>query len=225
MADAIGQALPLAVGVALSPIPIVAVVLMLGTPRASANGLAFLAGWILGLAGAGALFLAISGGADPGEQGAPADWVSILKIAAGLVLLRVAARQWRGRPRTGEPAEMPAWMQRVDSITSAKALGLAIVLSALNPKNLLLVIAAAAGIAQSGASTGAEAVALAVFVAVATIGVGAPVAIYFALGERSKQVLDELKDWMSHNNAAIVTVICLVIAAKLFGDALSALAG
>jgi|GEM_PF-3416371 hypothetical protein len=32
MGEAIGQALPLAVGVALSPIPIVGVVLMLATP-------------------------------------------------------------------------------------------------------------------------------------------------------------------------------------------------
>ena len=46
MADAIGQVLSLGVGVALSPVPIIAVVLMLGTPRARVNGPAFLLGWV-----------------------------------------------------------------------------------------------------------------------------------------------------------------------------------
>ena len=46
MGQAIGQVLPPAVGVGLSPIPIVAVIVMLVTPRARVNGPAFLgAGW------------------------------------------------------------------------------------------------------------------------------------------------------------------------------------
>jgi hypothetical protein len=59
---------------------------------------------------------------------------------------------------------------------------------------------------------------------IGTLGTGTPVVLYFALGERSKQVLDELKDWMAQHNAAIMTVICLIIAAKLIGDAISGLA-
>ena len=42
MGQAIGEVLPLAVGVALSPLPIVAVVLMLVTVRAKVNGPAFI---------------------------------------------------------------------------------------------------------------------------------------------------------------------------------------
>ena len=61
------------------------------------------------------------------------------------------------------------------------------------------------------------------FVAVATIGPGAPVAIYFAMGERSKAILDELRSWMAQNNAAIMAVICLLIAAKLIGDGITGL--
>jgi hypothetical protein len=61
MGEAIGQLLPFAVGVAVSPMPIVAVVLMLVTPRARTNGPAFLLGWIVGIALAGAVLLAIAG--------------------------------------------------------------------------------------------------------------------------------------------------------------------
>jgi threonine/homoserine/homoserine lactone efflux protein len=221
MGEAIGQVLSLGVGVALSPIPIIGVVLMLATPRARSNGPAFVLGWIVGLAAAGAIVLVLSSGADASESGEPADWVSVLKIVLGVLLLGVALKQWRGRPRPGEEASMPKWMLTIDRFEPPKAAGLAVLLSAVNPKNLLLVVAAAAAISQTGASTGSQAVALAVFVLIGTLGPGAPVAIYFALGKRSKRILDELKEWMSHNNAAIMAVICLVIAAKLIGDGIA----
>ena len=51
------------------------------------------------------------------------------------------------------------------------------------------------------------------------------VVIYFAIGNRSEKVLAGLKDWMSAHNAVIMTVLCLVIAAKLIGDGISGLAG
>jgi threonine/homoserine/homoserine lactone efflux protein len=194
---------------------------MLATPRARTNGLAFLAGWVAGLAVAGVVVLLISSGAEASESGAPADWVNWLKIILGVLLLGLALKQWRGRPRAGEEAAMPGWMKAIDTFGAPKAAGLAVVLSAVNPKNLLLVVAAAAAIAQTGVGGGKQAVALAVFVVIGTIGPGAPVAIYFAMGERSKHLLDELRAWMAHNNAAIMAVICLVIAAKLIGDGIS----
>ncbi|HMI71204.1 MAG TPA: GAP family protein, partial [Solirubrobacteraceae bacterium] len=64
MAQAIGQVLSLGVGVALSPVPIIAVVLMLGTPRARTNGPAFLVGWILGLGLIGTIALLAASGGD-----------------------------------------------------------------------------------------------------------------------------------------------------------------
>jgi Sap, sulfolipid-1-addressing protein len=97
MGQAIGGSLALAVGIAISPIPIIAVVLMLTTPRARANGPAFLAGWLLGLG------------------------------------------------------------------------------------------------------------------------------IVGAMGERSQEMLTKLKDWLGRNNAVIMSILCLIIGAKLIGDAISGL--
>jgi len=220
MGEAIGEVLPLAIGVSLSPIPIVGVVLMLGTPRARVNGPAFLLGWIVGMAAVGTVVLLISGGVDVSSGGQPSDGVSVAKLAIGLLLLGVARRQWRGRPRGGEEAALPEWMQAVDHFRAPRAAGLGLLLSAVNPKNLLLVVAAAAAIAGTGAPADEQAVAFAIFVVLGTIGPAAPVAAYFAMGERSKHLLDELRVWMSQNNAAIMSVICLLIAAKLIGDAI-----
>lgn len=213
--------LSLGVGVALSPIPIIGVVLMLATPRARQNGPAFVLGWVFGLAAAGAIILLVAGGAEAGESGGPADWVSALKVILGALLLVIAHRRWRGRPGEGEEAAMPSWMRTVDQVRAPKAAGLAVLLSAVNPKNLLLVIGAATAISQTGTSAGEQAVALAVFVAIGTLGPGTPVAIYFAMGQRSKRMLDELRAWMARNDAVIMAVLCLVIGAKLIGDGIS----
>jgi threonine/homoserine/homoserine lactone efflux protein len=223
MGDAIGQILPLGVGVALSPVPIVAVVLMLGTPRARLNGPAFLLGWMAGLATAGTVVLLLSSGASASEAGQPATWVSILKLALGALLVLVALRQWRGRPRDEAEPEMPKWMQAIDAFRTPKAAGAGLLLSAVNPKNLLLTVAAAAAIAQTGIDAGQQAIALAVFVLVGTLGPGIPVAIYFGMGSRAVHVLDELKTWMARHNAAIMAVLCLVIGAKLIGDGITGL--
>jgi threonine/homoserine/homoserine lactone efflux protein len=224
MADAIGQVLSLGVGVAISPIPIIAVVLMLATPHGRVNGPAFLGGWLLGLAAVGTVVLVASNGADPTDaDDAPATWASWLKIALGLLLVSVAVKEWRGRPRGDEEGTLPKWMRSIDTFTPGRAVAMGVALSAINPKNLLLTVGAAAAISQAGASTGADAVALAVFVVIGTLGPAAPVLISLFVGAKARTILDELKVWMGTHNAAIMAVLCLVIGAKLAGDGISGL--
>ena len=225
MGQAIGQVLSFGVGVALSPVPIIAVVLMLASPTGRGNGLAFLAGWVLGIAVLGTFVLLVASGASASKHGTPATWVSILKLVLGALLLLLAVRQWRGRPRGDGQPELPAWMQKIDTFTAVRSAGIGVALAAVNPKNLLLVVGAAAAIAQTGASTGSQAIALLVFIILATLGVGAPVGIYYLTGERATRILGELHDWMARENSTIMAVICLIIGAKLIGDAVSALAG
>jgi len=225
MGEAIGQVLSLGVGVALSPIPIIAVVLMLATPRGARNGPAFLVGWILGLGTVGTIVLLVSSGASASDDGSPATWASILKLVLGLALLALAVKQWHGRPRGDREAALPRWMSTIDAFTPARSVAMGVALSAINPKNLILTAGAAAAIASTGAATGDQAVALAVFVVLGTLGPGIPVAIFFLMGDRAHEILDGLKAWMAKENVVIMAVLCLIIAAKLIGDAISGLAG
>jgi Sap, sulfolipid-1-addressing protein len=226
MGEAIGQILTLGVGVALSPVPIIALVLMLGTPRARRNGPAFLLGWLVGLVLVGTVVLLISSGADANTKGAPATWVGVLKLVLGALLLAFAAHTWRSRP-TGEDrgAGLPAWMSAVDSFTAPRSLGMGVALAAVNPKNLTLTVAGAAAIAQTGVGGGEQALALAIFVVLGTLGPGAPLAIYFVLGDRAPKLLDALKGWLATNNATIMAILCLLIATKLIGDGITTLSG
>ena len=98
-----------------------------------------------------------------------------------------------------------------------------VVVTGLNPKNLLLVIAGAAAVASAGATAGEEAVAWAIFTLIAIVGVATPVVISFAMGDRSDELLRRLRAWMAHNNGVIMAVILLLIGVKLLGDGIAGL--
>ena len=119
--------------------------------------------------------------------------------------------------------KMPRWMAALDQTSPRQAAAAGVALSALNPKNLLLGVLGAAAIARSSGSADQQAVAYATFVLIATIGVGAPVVIFLALGERSRALLDALRRWMARNNAVLVALLLLVVGVKLIGDGISQL--
>ena len=104
---------------------------------------------------------------------------------------------------------------------SAKAGGAGFALSALNPKNVLLTVAAVAEIAEVGLPASQQIGVLLVFVLIASAGVLTPLVLSVALGERSRELLDGLRGWMARYNAVIMAVLFLLIGAKLIGDAIS----
>lgn len=224
MGQAIGDILALAIGVAISPVPIIAVVLMLGTPKARANGPAFAVGWLAGLTIVGAIVLLLASGNAATETGEPATWASALELVFGILFLLMAARIWRTRPKPGQEARVPTWMQAIDGFTAGKSLGAGALLSGLNPKNLALTIAAATAIAQTEVSSAEQAVALAVFVVLGSLTILVPVVVYFATGARAEEILDGLKRFMEAHNAAMMTVLLLVLGAKLIGAAIAGFA-
>jgi hypothetical protein len=218
----IGDILPMALGVAISPVPIIAVILMLFSARARSNGPAFLAGWVLGLAVVGVVVLAIAGAAGAEDDAEPSTVASVVKLLLGLLLLLLAVRQWRSRPEPGQEAELPKWMRAVDSFTAGRAFGLG-GLSAVNPKNLALAIAAATTIAQAGLSGGASAAALAVFVVLASASIAVPVVFYLLGGSGAKATLDGWKAWLGANNPTVMTVLLAVLGTVLLGKGIGGL--
>jgi threonine/homoserine/homoserine lactone efflux protein len=219
--QAIGDLLPSAVGVALSPVPIIAVILMLGTPTARTNGPAFGLGWVVGLVVVSIVVVLAASGADTSSDTSTA--VDVIKLLLGALFLVMAAGQWRKRPQAGQPAEMPRWMQAVDTLSPRASFGLGAALSGANPKNLALTLAAAASIAQAGLSGGGTTVAIAIFVIIGSISVVGPVVFYMASTERAEAPLAAIKDFMSDHNAVIMMIVLLVLGAKLLGQGIAGL--
>lgn len=223
MWSAFGESLPSAVGIAISPIPIVLVILMLVSVRARANGPAFLVGWLVGVAAVSGVAFVLAEAADAGADPDVSDGIDIAQLFVAALFFALAAKQWRGRPRPGEEPEQPKLFAAVDGMGAAKACALAFVACVANPKNLPLAASAGAGIAQAGATGGAAAGALLLFVLVASVSVAAPVVVYFALGDRAPAILAEWKSWLIANNATVMMVLFGVLGAKAFGTALGVL--
>jgi hypothetical protein len=218
MGAAIGQIIANAVGVAISPIPIIAVILMLLSRSAARNSVAFVLGWLVGLAAVASVVLAA--GIETSADG-DADAGGVVQLVVGALFLGLAAKQWRSRPRPGAEPEMPGWMTAIDSLGVAKAFALGLAVTVPNPKNAGLTIAAAVDIGGAGLGAGQEAVVVAVYILLASVSVIAPVAFYLAAGDRAAPTLGVMKEWLTANSATVMTVLFTVLGAKVLGNGIA----
>ncbi len=222
MNDVIGQLLPLGVGIAISPIPVIATILMLLAPKAKGTSVGFLLGWVSGIVVATTIFVVVAETAGLDDSSSSSSNSSV-KVVLGVLLLVVAARQWRKRPAPGETAKLPKWMSAIDSFTFAKATALGFLLSAVNPKNLLMCVAAGTAIGGASLATGETVVAIAVFTAIGACTVAIPVIGYLVAKDRMTRPLEELRVWLEAHNAAVMSVLLLVIGVMLIGKGIGGL--
>jgi len=219
----IGALIPLGVGVAVSPVAVVAAILLLHAPRGRVAGAVYVAGWILGLAVAVGLVTFVEGALGIGTTDGRGRVADLVLLAVGLVLLALAWRKWQGRPAPGEDEPTPGWMRAFDSVTSVRALGLGLLLSGLKPKNLALSFAAATVIAEATLSAPESVAAALVYVGLGSATVAAPLVATVVLGDRAVPVLGRWRDRLVANNATIMSVLLLVFGAILVGKGVSGL--
>jgi hypothetical protein len=220
MGQGISEVLTFAVGVAISPVPIIAVTLMLFSQRARVNGPAFLIGWVVALAIVSGVVYVLSDQANAATDSTATDTIAWGKVVLGVLFLLLAARNWRHRPAPGAQPEMPKWMGGIDALKPGKALGLGLLLAGVNPKNLILAAAAGAGVAGLGLSTGDAVGSLVVFVVVASLTIAGPVVYYLVGGAGAKARLDDMKNWLAAHNDAVMAVLFLVFGVNLIAKAL-----
>jgi hypothetical protein len=225
VSEGIGAVLTFAIGVAISPVPIIAVILMLFSARARVNGLLFLLGWAVALGVVSGVAYALSDAGDVATDSTAADSVAWGKIVIGVLFLLLALRQWRSRPAPDAAPVMPRWMAGIDSFAPGKAFTIALLLAGVNPKNLLLSLSAGAALAQTGVSSTDALVSVIVYVIVGSITILAPVVYHLVGGDKARTALDSMKAWLTVHNAAVMMVLFLVFGAKLIADGLPALGG
>jgi hypothetical protein len=222
MLQALGDILPTAVGVSISPLPIIGLILLLISPRSSASTLAFVIGWIAAISVALALFTFLSS-LGFGQHAGPRPVVGAAKLIVGLVLLYLAYREWRARPLPGETGTLPHWLSAVQNMSPLPATGMGFAVYAANPKNLTLGIAAGVALGAEPLSLGPSVIVAIFYVLVASSTVVVPTFAYFAAPERIRPWLDELRQWLAQHNAAMMAVLLAVIGANMFGKGLSSL--
>ena len=92
---------------------------------------------------------------------------------------------------------------------------LGVLLAGVNPKNLMLALAAGTGLAALSLSTAQAVGSLLAFVVVASLTIAAPVVYYLFGGAKAKDRLTELKTWLAVHNDAVMTVLFLVLGVDL----------
>ena len=102
-------------------------------------------------------------------------------------------------------------MQSVATFTPVRSATTAILIAAVKPKNLLLTIGAATAIAETGAGTGQQASALAIFGMIGTLGPGIPVAIYLLIARPSRAHPRRHARVDDAGNTTIIIVLCLIV--------------
>ncbi|WP_342024992.1 GAP family protein [Arthrobacter citreus] len=217
MTVVIGEILPLALGIAISPIPVIAAILMLLSPQARGTSIGFLIGWLLGIVVAVVVFTLLSSIIHQGDSDESKPIAGIIKILLGAGLLFLAVKQWRSRPAEGDEPAMPKWMSAIDTMTPVRGLALGVALSGLNPKNLLMGVGAGLSIGSAALGSGQVTVTVIIYTIIASVTVAGPVIAYLAASARMASPLESLRTWLLHNNATVMTVLLLVIGVVMIG--------
>ncbi|WP_048424401.1 GAP family protein [Mycolicibacterium obuense] len=203
----LAELVPLGLVVALSPLTIIPAVLVLQTPRPRPTGLAFLLGWIVGLAALTSVFLELSN-LIGGIGTKPPGWASWLRIVVGAALIALGVYRWINRAKS---EHMPGWMTRMSSLTPPKAAATALALTVVNPKVLFLCAAAGLAIGSAGIDVPTVWIAEAWYVLVAGCTVALPVLAYAVSGQRLDPALARVRAWLERQHAALVAAIFIVI--------------
>ena len=220
MLQAIAESLPIAFGLVLATLPLMAVPLTLVSRGAVRELGGFLAGYGAGLVGLGGAVM-LSADLLSFASADAAGWTRWLRLLLGGALLVLAWRKWHGRPRPGDAQVAPGWVKLLDNLGPRGAAGLGVALVVLNPKNAVLVASGGLAIAAATPVLAAQAAALLVFAAVAMLAVASPFVLWLIRGERMRAPLGRLRDLLVRYDALILTAVLgglgLVIILKSLG--------
>jgi threonine/homoserine/homoserine lactone efflux protein len=225
MGSLLGSLLPLAFGVALSPIGVIAIIVVLFTRRPVLNGICFDMGWLAAIAIIFTITYLITRSLTVEKPSNPPQWVGVVHIVIGIVLVLAAAWVWwRGQEQVRRAAEahrraelvnaapqLPGWMKSVPSYRAVRCLLLGFVLCAINPVDASCILGAAVDVRVSDAPTSTKVIAVAIFTLIAVSTVALPVAYVAVRGASAARLLERMRDWIGRYNGAITAGFFVLI--------------
>jgi hypothetical protein len=215
----LAKLIPLALIIALSPITVIPAVLVMHAPRPRPASLAFLGGWLLGLAALTAVFIGASDLLGDLHK-APPTWASWVRVALGTALIAFGMFRWLTRHRQ---SDTPRWMRPFAKLTPVRAGLTGVALAPLRPE--VVIVSATAGliIGTGGFGVAGGWISGAAFVAISASTVAIPILAYIGAGGRLDDQLTRLKDWMEQNHAALEGAIMVVIGLLVLYNGIHAL--
>lgn len=216
MLHLLADLMTIGIGVAISPLAIVAVILMATSGKGRTNGTAFVLGcYVFAVVFVGAFVLLgrSAGAEDPGSEANVT--VDVVEIVLGVGLLVLAVLQWRSRNHKGTPK----WMSAVDGMTFWQAfLGGVLISGPLSPKDLPLLIAAGGRISQARLPAEEITAVILIFAFIGILGVLIPWVISVVSPHKVEARLSGVRDWLIANHAVIMMILFLILGVKLISS-------
>lgn len=222
MNSVIGVALPSALGVAISPVAIIAVIVAFASPRKPGSVLGFLVGWLLGSA---AVVVAVELLASIIPA---ADWnmapviAGVVLIVLGALLILMATGQLRTRPGPGELDKMPNWVASVGAMTMGRAFVVGLLDVVANPKNLLLLIAGGLVIGVGALPLVPLIITIAIYVVIAALSLLIVVVANLVAADKVVEPSETVRAWLVAHNSAVLAVVMFIVGVVLIGQGISA---
>ena len=219
MLELIAELVPQAIGLAASPLPLIAVLVMILSPDGRGRSIGFAVGRVLAVLATAA---AVAGVSELVTQGAGGTRVgAVIRLVLGVVLVLLSISKLRSRPRGSDEPKTPGWMQSLDGMPPAKALGTGLLVTVINPKELIFGIAAGVVIGSSTLPAGMVSAALLIYTAIATITVVVPVVAYLLVGARVRGMLEPVRTWLVRYYNVIIAAVLAIIGAVMIGKGLA----
>jgi threonine/homoserine/homoserine lactone efflux protein len=198
-----------ALGIAVSPLPVLFAIALLGTSSPTRNALAFISGEAIAVAAIAMLAVVVVSG-DDGTAGPFERPLSVLEIAVGAFFASLLVVHLR-RPRRED--ERPRWSTVLDRVGTRGAFAGGLAMVAVNPKNLALTLAGAAAIGELGYSAGGQAASVVGFTAIAVSLLVGLLLVAVSSPERSADVLGRAQAAVYARERVIVSWVLGLLAA------------
>lgn len=213
MTSTLTTLIPSAIGLALSPVPIVELILVLFSTRRAVNAAAFVL--TLLLLSFAALVVGALGGQAAASDGGTGSAMALVFIVLGVGLLLLGVTNWRNRADTSEPPVLAA----ISGMGPAAVAFLGLGATWINPKNLVLLLAAGKTV---GDASNPWFVGL-VFLVVATLPYTAAAGYALFGGPTAQAHLDRIRTWLVERNRLIMGIVCALMGLLLLAKGLGAL--
>ena len=185
--------------ITLSPLTLVAFILLLAAKGGIWKGLGFILGWMACLVAVIAAVILATGGDPPRQHTAPSTAVLVVKALLGVLLIWIGIRR---RRRRGLPRKPPTWTGWLDRMSPWAAVGFG---AFMQPWSLVAI--GAATVVQAKLSTVGDWLALVVFCLLATSSF-LVMELYAVLSpEAAAARLGRIRTWIDgHMDQAIILV-------------------
>lgn len=222
MSNLLLQFIPLALA-AIAPIMILAVIMMLSAKGGLPKALSFIFARIIAYTIWGVLLLGLNDKLSDGGSDEASVASLVIKSLLGVLLLVQAIRTYVGEDDPDAPP--PKWMTALDKASPIALFGIALLLSVIQVRFVLLMMAGTSSIADAALSSGQVVVALAFLVVAVIWPQLLPILVYLVMGKKAQALLTSMNVWLTRNQRMVNVVVLGLFGVVLLIGGLSGLFG